>query len=163
ALDVAGRILALARERGQRPYEAWALRLLGEATGRRDPPKHADGRLREALALAEELGMRPLVARCHLGLGKLARRARKRPEAQDHLTTAVTMCRQMGMRFWLAQAEAEMGQLKTGPDAATKTLVAERRSAPPPGGSRQEIAKHDDGEPFMKALVVDDHALTRET
>ncbi len=111
ARDIAGRVLALARERGQPGYEARALRLLGEVTvGRSGPAKAAEGHLRDALALAEGLGMRPLVARCHLGLGKLARRARKRRDAQDHLTTAATMCREMGMRFWLAQAEAEMGQ-----------------------------------------------------
>jgi class 3 adenylate cyclase/DNA-binding SARP family transcriptional activator len=111
ARDVAGRVLALARERGQPAYEARALRLLGEVTvGRSDPAKAAEGHLRDALARAEKLGMRPLVARCHLGLGKLARRTRKRRDAQDHLTTAATMCREMGMRFWLEQAEAEMRQ-----------------------------------------------------
>jgi hypothetical protein len=102
-------VLALARERGQPNCEAWALRLLGDATGRRDPTKQAGDHFRDALALAEGLGMRPLVARCHLGLGKLARRTRKRRDAKDHLTTAATMCREMGMRFWLEQADAEMG------------------------------------------------------
>src|SRR5262249_24826270 len=58
ALDVARRVLALARDRGQRNYEAWALRLLGEVTGRRDPAQN--DHLRGALALAEQLGMRPL-------------------------------------------------------------------------------------------------------
>ncbi len=110
ALDVAERVLDLARERDQVNCEAWALRLLGEAASRHDPAQHADDQLRNALALAEELGMRPLVARCHLGLGRLARRMRKRRDAQEHLTAAATMCREMGMRFWLAQAEAEMGQ-----------------------------------------------------
>jgi hypothetical protein len=76
----------------------------------RDPAKHADDHLRNALALAEELGMRPLVARCHLSLGMLARRMGKQQVAQDHLTTAATMCREMGMRFWLEQAEAEKAQ-----------------------------------------------------
>ena len=108
ALAFAGRALTLARERGQRAYEAWALRLLGEVTARRDPPEHADGHYRDALALAEELGMRPLVAHCHLGLGKLYRRTGKREQAQEHLTTATTMYREMDMRFWLEQAEAEM-------------------------------------------------------
>ncbi len=86
ALEVAGRALTLAREGGQRPYEAWALRLLGEVTARRDPPEHADGHYRDALA--EELEMRPLVAHCHLGLGKLYRRTGKREKALGHLTTA---------------------------------------------------------------------------
>jgi class 3 adenylate cyclase/DNA-binding SARP family transcriptional activator len=110
ARDIAGRVLALARERGQLGYEARALRLLGEVNvGRGNPAKAAEDHLRDALARAEKLGMRPLVARCHLGLGKLAR-TRMRRDAHDHLATAAAMCREMGMRFWLAQAEAEMGQ-----------------------------------------------------
>ena len=63
ALAFAGRALTIAREHGQRPYEAWALRILAEVTARRDPPEHADGHYRDALALAEELEMRPLVTR----------------------------------------------------------------------------------------------------
>ena len=110
--NVAERALTFARERGQRGYEAWALRLLGEVTARRDPPEHADGHYRDALALAEELGMRPLVAHCHLGLGKLYRRTGKREQAQEHVATATTMYRDMGMTYWLEQAEAEMRQLQ---------------------------------------------------
>ncbi len=73
----AGRALTLARERGERGYEAWALRLLGENAAHRDPPdiETAEGHYLQAMALAGELGMRPLVARCHLGLGMLARRS----------------------------------------------------------------------------------------
>jgi tetratricopeptide (TPR) repeat protein len=108
ALEAAGRALTLARERGQRGYEAWALRLLGEVTARRDPPEHAAGHYRDALALAEELGVRPLVAHCLLGLGKLSRRTGKRQEAQEHLAAATTMYREMDMRFWLEQAEMAM-------------------------------------------------------
>ena len=37
ALDLARRALTFTRERGQRPHEAWALRLLGEVTTRHDP------------------------------------------------------------------------------------------------------------------------------
>jgi hypothetical protein len=98
--------VTLAREGGQRPYEAWALRLLGEIAARRDPPTGADGHYRNALALAEELGMRPLVAHCHLGLGKLYRRTGKREQTQEHVATATTMYRDMGMTYWLEQAEA---------------------------------------------------------
>jgi tetratricopeptide (TPR) repeat protein len=104
AVAVAGRALNLARERGRRGQEAWALRLLGEATARR-PTEHADDYYCDALELAEELGMRPLVAHCHLDLGKLYRRTGKREKAQEHLTTATTMYREMDMRFWLEQAE----------------------------------------------------------
>ena len=111
ALESAGRALTLARERGQRPYEAWALRILAEVTARRDPPAHTDGYYRDALALAEELGMRPLVAHCHLGLGKLYRVTGKQEQAMEHFTTATTMYRDMDMQFWLEQAEAEMREL----------------------------------------------------
>ena len=108
ALDFAGRALTFARARGQRGYEAWALRLLAAVAARRDPPEHADGHYRDALALAEELEMRSLVAHCHLGLGKLYRHTGQRAQAREHLTTATTMYREMDMRFWLDQAEAEM-------------------------------------------------------
>ncbi len=108
AVAFADRALTSARERGQRGYEAWALRLLGEITARRDPPEHADGHYRDALALAEPRGMSPLVAHCHLGLGNLYRRTGKRQEAQENLTTATTMYREMGMTYWLEKAERKM-------------------------------------------------------
>jgi tetratricopeptide (TPR) repeat protein len=111
ALEVGGRAVTLARERGQRGYEAWGVRLRGEVETRRDPPEHADGHYRDALVLAEELGMRPLVAHCHLGLGKLYRRTGQREQAQEHVATAATMYREMGMAYWLEKAESEMGEL----------------------------------------------------
>src|SRR4029453_5352640 len=43
ALEFAARALTFARERGQRPYEAWALWFLGEIAARREPPREADG------------------------------------------------------------------------------------------------------------------------
>ena len=111
ALEVAGRALTLARERGQRGYEASALRLLGEIASHRDSPEveTAEDYYRQAFALADELGMRPVVAHCHRGLAKLYRRTGKQEQARDHLTTATTMYREMGMRFWLERAEAEIG------------------------------------------------------
>jgi tetratricopeptide (TPR) repeat protein len=103
----------LARGRGERGYEAWALRLLGEIAAHPDPPdaETAESHYRQALALAEELGMRPLVAHCHFGLGNLYHRTGDRPKAQEHLTTATAMYREMGMGFWLEKAEAELGPL----------------------------------------------------
>jgi class 3 adenylate cyclase/tetratricopeptide (TPR) repeat protein len=103
------RALTLARERGQRPYEAWALRLLGEIVSHHSPPDvtTVEAHFAAALAVASELGMRPLVAHCHLGLGKLSRRTGQREQAQEHLATATTMYREMGMTYWLEQAEKE--------------------------------------------------------
>ena len=111
AASFAERALTLARERGERGHEAWALRLLGEIAATSDPPDvaTAEAHYGDAMALASELGMRPLVAHCHLGLGKLYRRTGTREQAQEHLTTAATMYREMGMTFWLEKAEAELG------------------------------------------------------
>jgi tetratricopeptide (TPR) repeat protein len=114
AVTFAGRALRLARERGQRGYEAWTLHLLGEIAAHPGFLNSGDseGHYHAALALAEELGMRPLVAHCHLALGKGYRRTGKRQEAQDHLANATTMYREMEMTYWLEQAEAEVKQLR---------------------------------------------------
>jgi hypothetical protein len=101
AAVVARRALTLARERGERGYEAWAPRLLGEIASHGDSAEvgMANANFWEAKALADELGMRPLAAHCHLGLGKLYQRTGKPAEAQEHLTTATTMYREMGRIF----------------------------------------------------------------
>ncbi len=113
ALAFARRALALARERGERGFEAYALHLLGEILSHRHAPDvaTAEGYYRQALALANELEMRPLVAHCHLGLGKLYRRMGNRQQAHEHLATATTMYREMDMRFWLEQSEPELKEL----------------------------------------------------
>jgi class 3 adenylate cyclase/tetratricopeptide (TPR) repeat protein len=113
AATCASRALSLARERGQRGYEAWALHLLGEIASHDGHPNVATAEARhgDALALASELGMRPLVAHCHLGLGKLYRRTGKDAQAREHLNIATTMYREMDMRLWLQQAEVELREL----------------------------------------------------
>jgi DNA-binding NtrC family response regulator/tetratricopeptide (TPR) repeat protein len=109
--DEAGRLgheaLRLARRRGERGYEAWVLRILGEIASIRDlgVPGGPEGFYFDALRLATELGMRPLAAHCHLGLGKLYHRTGAREEAKEHLTIATAMYREMDMGFWLAEAE----------------------------------------------------------
>lgn len=112
------RWITLARERGQRGYEAWARRRLGEIASHHDRSDHdrsdvatAEAHYGAATALASELGMRPLVAHCHLGVGKLYRRKADGAKAQEHLTSAATMYREMDMRFGLKQAEAELRAL----------------------------------------------------
>jgi class 3 adenylate cyclase/tetratricopeptide (TPR) repeat protein len=111
ALAAASRALALTRDRGERGFEAWALRLLGDIAARRDPPEidQAETHYRDAWALAHELEMRPLLAHCHLGLGKLYRRTGDPAKSEEHLTTATAMYREMGMSFWLEKAEAALG------------------------------------------------------
>ena len=107
AAEAARTALAMARERGERGNEVWALRLQAEiaAAGDASSVTTAETRYREAIVLAEQLGLRPLVAHCHLGLGKLARRTGQREQAREYLTTATTMYREMEMRFWLTEAE----------------------------------------------------------
>jgi tetratricopeptide (TPR) repeat protein len=107
----ADRAVKLARERGERGHEAWALRLLGEVASHqhRLDVATAEGHYGAAMALATELGMRPLMAHCHLGLGKLYRRIGDRTKAEEHLRTAQTMYREMDMGFWLERARAEPG------------------------------------------------------
>jgi tetratricopeptide (TPR) repeat protein len=111
SIAFADRALTFARERGQRGYEAYALRLLGEIAGHPDSrdAEAAEGYWRQAMALADELGMRPLIAHCHLGLCKLYRRTGDGAKTQEHLTTATAMYREMGMSFWLEKAEAALG------------------------------------------------------
>ena len=96
------------RAQGEKGHEAWALRLLGEATAARDDVAASDGVYRDALELATELDMRPVSAHCHAGLARLYRRTDKRAQAQEHFVTATTMYREMGMTYWLEKAEAEM-------------------------------------------------------
>jgi tetratricopeptide (TPR) repeat protein len=116
-LDEAGRAatraLELARARGQRGFEAGALRMLGEVAARRDPPDAdaAEDHYRRAMVLAEELAMRPLVAHCRFGLGGLSRRTERRSQAREHLAAATALYREMDMGFWREKAEDELRAL----------------------------------------------------
>ncbi len=113
ASRLAEQALTLCRDRKERGYEAWALRLLGEIASQKNPPDTptATEHYRQAMGLADELGMPPLMARCHLGLGKLYSRTGNPGQAQEHLTTSKAMFREMHMQFWLAKTEAEMREL----------------------------------------------------
>src|SRR5262245_48417503 len=98
--------LALARVRGRRGYEAWALRLLGEVLSRSDvrEAERAEHHYHQAMTLGEELNMPPLLAHCHLGLGKLYRRSGNREPAGEHLARAERIYRELDMTFWLKAA-----------------------------------------------------------
>jgi hypothetical protein len=103
----------LARGRGERGFEAWALHLLGDIASHHGRPDVAAAAAHygAAMTLASELEMRPLVAHCHFGLGRLYRRTGDREQAREHLTTATAMYGEMDMRFWLEQAHAELRSL----------------------------------------------------
>jgi len=112
AMALAGRVLTVTRERGQRGYEAWALRLLGAIASHREFPdvETAEGHYRQSLALADELSMRPLLAHCHLGLGTLYGKVGRLEQARAELAAAIELYRSMDMTFWLAQAEPALAQ-----------------------------------------------------
>jgi tetratricopeptide (TPR) repeat protein len=116
ALVCARHALGASREYGERPYEASALRLLGDIALAGNPGRLdsvAGAHYGDALTIAHAGGLRPLLAHCHLGLGKLYRRTGKGKEAHAHLTTATAMYREMDMRFWLEKAEVEPGPLQS--------------------------------------------------
>jgi tetratricopeptide (TPR) repeat protein len=110
----AERAVMLARERGERGHEAWALRLLGEIASHPHRPDvaAADAHYGAAMALASELGMRPLVAHCHLGLGTLSAKIGRLEHARAELSTAIDLYRAMDMIFWLARAEAALARVE---------------------------------------------------
>jgi tetratricopeptide (TPR) repeat protein len=110
----AGQALEFARGHKGRGHEAYALRLLGEVTARREPPDldQATTHYRQALALAEELGMRPLQAHCHRGLGTLYAKTGQREQARTALATAIDLSRAMEMTFWLPETKAALAQVE---------------------------------------------------
>jgi hypothetical protein len=107
--------VSLARGRGERGNEAWALRLLGEIASHHARPDVATAAAHygAAMTLASELKMRPLVAHCHCGLGTLYAATGQWEQARAELSTAVEMYRVMDMTFWLPQTEAARAQVDT--------------------------------------------------
>jgi len=93
--------LTLARHRGERGAEGWALWLLAETAARQEPVAYDDANARyaEALALAGQLGLRPLMAYCHSGLGQLLRRAGN-PDAEAHVRRATMLAHEMDITLW---------------------------------------------------------------
>jgi tetratricopeptide (TPR) repeat protein len=116
ARQLAGQALELSRERKERGFEAWILRLLGELAAHGDSPDAEQAALyQQALALAEALGMRPLQAHCHHGLGRLYSQTGQQEQARAALSAAITLYRVMDMTFWLPQAEAALAQVQGQP------------------------------------------------
>jgi tetratricopeptide (TPR) repeat protein len=91
ARDCADRAVLLARQRGERGYEAWALHLLGEIPSHQNRPDvaTAEAHYGATIALAGELGMRPLAAHCHRGLGTLYAKIGRLEQARAELSTAI--------------------------------------------------------------------------
>jgi hypothetical protein len=107
ALD-ADRALTLSRRHGQRGWEAWTLRLLGEIVVGQAPLDlaAAEARFRDAVTLAAELEMRPLLAHCRFGLGTASARAGKKELARTDLNAALDEYRAMAMPHWVTRAQS---------------------------------------------------------
>ena len=111
--QLADRALALAREHGERGYQAWALRLLGELAVRTGDLAVDDAirNCQVALEISGELGMRPLMAHVRMVLGRCYQSKNQHVAAREHLSAAVALFREMGMRLWAEQAGAELASL----------------------------------------------------
>jgi tetratricopeptide (TPR) repeat protein len=107
AQALARRAITITRTRSERGYEAWALRLLADATCR-DAPLEAQTLYHDALAQAEALGMIPLRAHCLLGRGRLRRRIGDDEGAGADFSASAHLFRGAAMSSWAAEAEAEL-------------------------------------------------------
>jgi tetratricopeptide (TPR) repeat protein len=99
ARQCAERAHALAVERGERGFEAAALRMLGAVAARATPPDVDASRRHyaSALRLADERCLRPLAAQCHAGLAVLYEAAGQADLAAPHRATALELSRAIGM------------------------------------------------------------------
>ena len=106
--------VCLARGRGERGYEAWALRLLSDLGSHHAHPDvtTAAAHYGAAMTFASELEMRRLVSHCHHGLGRLYQRTGNPGQAHEYLTTATAMYGEMGMTYWLEKLERGMNPLE---------------------------------------------------
>jgi class 3 adenylate cyclase/tetratricopeptide (TPR) repeat protein len=112
AKETANLVRSLTRDRGERGFEAWTLRLEAEVAKASGRFEDAYALYQVALALALELEMRPLVAHCHIGLANVHQRLGKWSEGQKHLAIAAAMYRAMGMTYWLEKVEGEIRELE---------------------------------------------------
>jgi class 3 adenylate cyclase/tetratricopeptide (TPR) repeat protein len=113
AREQAQRAVALASDAGERGYEAWARKLLGDVIQEESSnPSEALNHYAAGMVLATELAMRPLQAHIHLSLGRLHRRENQLEKAGTELSLALTSYRSMEMQFWLSKAEAALGELR---------------------------------------------------
>jgi ATP/maltotriose-dependent transcriptional regulator MalT len=102
----AAEALALARERGERGNEGWALLLTGDVTAARGEGalESAVASYREALASAEDLEMRPLAARCRLALAAVHVKLARHGAAMKEISAASAEFGVMGMVEWRGRA-----------------------------------------------------------
>ena len=83
-------VLRMARERGERVLEGWALSLLGDVAGDAAAfrPEVGFAAYRDAMAITDAGGLRPLAAHCALGIARLHDRAGQPEAAREALARA---------------------------------------------------------------------------
>jgi len=111
AREQAERAIALAVDSGERGYEAWAHKLLGDINQQQAANPEAFNQYNQSLALTTELAMRPLEAHIHFSLGQLHRREKQVEQARAEISLAMTSYRSMDMPFWEATAAREIRTL----------------------------------------------------
>jgi tetratricopeptide (TPR) repeat protein len=106
------RALTLANEGGERGYQAWALKVLGDIAQKElADPSQAYDHYNASMNLARELAMRPLQAQIHFGLGRLHRREYQLEKARTELSLALASYRSMEMPFWINKVEQQLNTL----------------------------------------------------
>ena len=100
------RALVLATDSGERGYQAWAHKLLGDVSqeGPRNPGE-ALSHYSASLALVMDLAMRPLEAHVHLSLGQLHCRENQIEKARAELSLALGLYHSMEMLSWAHAAD----------------------------------------------------------
>jgi tetratricopeptide (TPR) repeat protein len=100
------RALALATGGGERGYQAWALKLLGDiALEESLDAEQVRSHLDQSMELASQLSMQPLKAHLHLSLGRLHRRENQIEQAKGEIAEALALYSHLDMPKWLLVAE----------------------------------------------------------
>ncbi|MDJ0957609.1 MAG: adenylate/guanylate cyclase domain-containing protein [Arenicellales bacterium] len=110
AETITDRALNLARERGEKGFEAMALHLMAEvcvhtSSAKRERAKRLYG---ESIEMARTLNMRPLVARCNLGLGYLLRQLKNTDQSREKYLMALSDFRDMQMQQFVTVTETAL-------------------------------------------------------
>ncbi len=106
------RALDLANDAGERGYQAWALKLLGDVAQELSLD-HAQSRsyYDQSMMLATQLEIRPLQAHLQLSYGRLHRRANQFKRARSEISKARENYQSMEMSIWKSAAEQELRRL----------------------------------------------------
>jgi tetratricopeptide (TPR) repeat protein len=112
AQSQAQRAVTLAAETGERAFEGWARKLMGDVIQEiSTKPSEAASHYAASLAIGTELSMLPLKAHIHLSLGRLYARDNQNAEAKTEISLALKSYREMGMPFWIDASERELATL----------------------------------------------------